>query len=335
MAKPLDGQVAIVAGATRGAGRGIARGLAEAGAFVYCTGRSVRGNPSAYKRPETVEETAEMIVAAGGSAVAERVDHTVEAEVEALLARVRKERGRLDVLANCVAGEDPLLRAWDPTWKTDFTNADVILRQTLVSHMITVKHAMALMMENRRGLILEVTDGDLPMSGGGIFGQLAKQTHKMLALLWAAEFYRHGVAVLAITPGFLRSEAMLEHFKVTEANWRDGAKEDQNFLESESPLFVGRAAAALAGDPKILERSGEMVSAWELGREFGLTDYDGRRPDWGALDIDYSMFDAKFLQEYADTFAIQARWLRKLSERIEERQAAFLKVPFVRERVVK
>jgi NAD(P)-dependent dehydrogenase (short-subunit alcohol dehydrogenase family) len=333
MAKPLEGQVAIVAGATRGAGRGIARGLAEAGAFVYCTGRSMRGNPSPYKRPEALEETAEMIVAAGGSAQAERIDHTVEAEIEALHARVRENHGRLDVLVNCVAGEDPLLGGWDPIWKTDFTKADLILRQILVSHLMTVKHAMRLMIERKRGLVLEVTDGDLLMSGGGTFATLAKQTHKMLAQTWAPEFYRHGVAVLAITPGFLRSEKMLEHFGVTETNWQDAGKKDKNFLESESPLFVGRAVAALAADPKILERTGEMVSAWELGREYGLTDYDGRRPDWGSLDIDYSMFDNNFLQSYADTFAIQARWLKKLSARIEERQAAFLKNDFVRERV--
>jgi NAD(P)-dependent dehydrogenase (short-subunit alcohol dehydrogenase family) len=333
MAKPLESQVAIVAGATRGAGRGIARGLGEAGAFVYCTGRSMRGNPSPYKRPETLEETAEMIVAAGGTAVAERVDHTVEAEIEALLARVREKQGRLDILVNCVAGEDPLLGSWDPIWKTDFTNVDRVLRQVLTSHLMTVKHAMQLMMERKRGLIFEVTDGDLLMSGGGTFGALAKQTHKMLAQAWAAEFHQHGVAVLSITPGFLRSEKMLENFKVTETNWRDAGKEDKNFLESESPLFVGRAVAALAADPNILDRTGEMVSSWEIGREFGLTDYDGRRPDWGKLDIDYSMFDNKFLQEYADTFAIQARWLRKLSARIEERQATFLKNEFVRARV--
>ena len=160
--KSLAGAVAVVAGATRGAGRGIARALGEAGATVYCTGRSVRANRSPYNRPETVEETAEMISAAGGSAVALRVDHSVEEEVEALFQRVERERGRLDVLVNSIAGEDPLMAQWCSFWKTDLKNAEAALRQSLLSHIITAKHAAPYMIRNRRGLIVPIWEGQNP-----------------------------------------------------------------------------------------------------------------------------------------------------------------------------
>src|SRR5215831_15916692 len=158
--RSLTGQVALVAGATRGAGRGIARALGEAGAFVYCTGRSVRGNPSPYRRPETIDETAGMIADAGGASVALRVDHTVEAEVEALFARVDHEHGRLDVLVNCIAGEEPMMAQWNSFWKTNLAHGEAVFRQALLSHIITAKHAALLMMRSRRGLIVEVTEGD-------------------------------------------------------------------------------------------------------------------------------------------------------------------------------
>jgi len=281
--RPLDGQVAIVAGATRGAGRGIARGLAEAGATVYCTGRSVRGQPSPYNRPETIDETAELIAAAGGRAIAVRVDHAVEAEVDALVARVAREHGRLDVLVNSIAGEDPMFGPWASFWKTDLQPAPDALRQALISHLITAKHAAPLMIKRRRGLIVEVTEGDTVFGGGGnAIADVVKSALKGFAARMAGELRTHRVAAVSITPGFLRSEAMLQHFGVTEANWRDAGKKDPNFLQSESPLFVGRAVAALAADPRVLDRSGDVLSSWELGREYGFTDADGRRPDWGA-----------------------------------------------------
>jgi NAD(P)-dependent dehydrogenase (short-subunit alcohol dehydrogenase family) len=278
--KSLAGAVAVVAGATRGAGRGIARALGEAGATVYCTGRSVRGNRSSYHRPETIEETAEMIIAAGGSAVALRVDHTVEAEVEALFQRVERERGRLDVLVNSIAGEDPLMAQWCSFWKTDLKNAEAALRQSLLSHIITAKHAAPYMIRNRRGLIVEVTENDVLSAGGNPVTQTVKLALKGLAFNMAAELQPLGVAAVSITPGFLRSETMLERFGLTEENWRDGGTKDKNFLESESLLFVGRAVVALAGDSLILERSGQLFSSWELGRKYRFTDVDGRRPDW-------------------------------------------------------
>jgi NAD(P)-dependent dehydrogenase (short-subunit alcohol dehydrogenase family) len=278
----LSGRVAVVAGATRGAGRGIARALGEAGAIVYCTGRSVSGNPSPYARPETIEETAAMVTAAGGTGVALRVDHTVEAEVEALFARVDADHGRLDVLVNSIAGEDRILGGWGTFWKTDFTRGTDALRQTLLSHLITAKHAAPSMIKRRRGLIVEVTEGDTVFGGGGnALSDLVKCSLKGFAARMAGELRSHRVAAVSITPGYLRSESMLERFGVTEANWQDGGKRDRNFLESESPLFVGRAIAALAADPKILERSGDVLSSWELSRDYAFTDYDGRRPDWG------------------------------------------------------
>jgi NAD(P)-dependent dehydrogenase (short-subunit alcohol dehydrogenase family) len=268
-----------VAGATRGGGRGIARALGEAGATVYCTGRSVRGNPSPYGRPETIEETAELVTAAGGAGIAARVDHTLEAEVRALFERIDREHGRLDVLVNTVAGEDTLLGGWASFWETDLANADAALRQALLSHLVTAKFAAPLMIRKRRGLIVEVTEWDLLFSSGNVLAQLVKFSLKGLAVMMAEELRPHRVAALAITPGYLRSESMLEHFGVTEENWRAGGKKDPNFLESESLLFLGRAVAALAQDRNVLARSGDLTSSWELAREYGFTDADGRRPD--------------------------------------------------------
>jgi len=322
---PLAGHVAVVGGGPRGAGRGIARALGEAGATVYCTGRSVRGHPSPYKRPETIEETAEMITAAGGVAVAVRVDHTVEAEVQALFERVDREHGRLDVLVNSVAGEDPMMAQWASFWQTNLTNGEAILRQALLSHIITAKYAAPLMIKKHRGLIVEVTENDILMAGGNILTQIVKFSQKALAAIWAADLRKHGVAAVAITPGFLRSERMLEGFGVTEATWRDGGKKDKNFLESESPLFVGRAVVALAQDPKLLRRSGQLFSSWELGRQHRFTDVDGRRPDWGVLNVDYSRLPASLMEAIADHADVQGEWLKVLSRRTEKFRASFSK----------
>ena len=281
--KPLAGRVAVVAGATRGAGRGIARALADAGAVVYCTGRSVRGDPSPYARPETIDETAEMITAGGGTAIAVRVDHTDEPQVEALFARVQREQKRLDILVNSVAGEDPRMGGWDSFWKSDLSYLVEGLRQAVVSHLITAKHAAPLMIKKRRGLIVEVTEGDFLISGSGnVMRDLAKSGHKSLAISFAEALRSHGIALVAVTPGFLRSEMMLQHFGVTEGTWRDAGKKDPHFLHSESPLFVGRAVVALAQDPDVMARTGDVYSSWELAHDYGFTDADGSRPDWGA-----------------------------------------------------
>ena len=315
--KPLDGQVALVAGATRGAGRGIARALGEAGALVYCTGRSTRGNPSPYARPETIEETAEMIEREGGRAVAVRVDHTDESAVQALVERIDREHRRLDLLVNCVAGEDPMMRQWGSFWTTDLANGEAVFRQAILSHIITAKHVAPLMIRARRGLIVEVTEGDTLSAGANPLTQTVKLALKGQALHMAAELHQHGVAAIAIVPGFLRSESMLEHFGVTEATWQDGGKKDSNFLVSESPLYVGRAVAALAADPNVLARNGQLCSSWELAHAYGFTDADGTHPDWGAHVIDWSAFPAAFIQMFRDGSAQQVAWLNAVSARTE------------------
>lgn len=316
--RPLEGHVAVVAGATRGAGRGIARALGEAGATVYCTGRSVRGKLSPYGRPETIDETADMINAAGGTAIPVRVDHTVESEVETLLRRVDGEHGRLDVLVSSIAGEEPMMGQWESFWKTDLRNADAIFRQSLVSHIITAKYAAPIMIRERRGLIVEVTENDILSAGGNPMSQAVKLALKGLALNMATELKPHGVSAIAITPGFLRSESMLDRMGVTEANWRDGGKQDRNFLESESPLFVGRAVAALAQDPKVLDRSGQLLSSWQLSREYKFTDYDGRRPDWGRLAIDFSVLPPPLVDMFRTGTRIQLEWLDIITEHTRE-----------------
>ena len=278
--KPLEGKVAVVAGATRGAGRGIARALGEAGAIVYCTGRSVRGRPASGSRPETIEETAELVSSLGGLGIAVQVDHTVEEQVSALCARVRAEQGRLDVLVNDVWGGDELTEFGTPFWELSLDKGRRMLEQAVVSHVVTSRHAAPLMIERRQGLIVEITDGDSYGYRGNLFYDLVKSSVIRLAMAMAWELRRRNVTALALTPGFLRSEAMLERFGVTEETWREGVREDPNFIASETPLFVGRAVAALAADPEVGKRSGGVFSSWGLAREYGFTDADGSRPDW-------------------------------------------------------
>jgi NAD(P)-dependent dehydrogenase (short-subunit alcohol dehydrogenase family) len=315
--RPLAGQVAVVAGATRGAGRGVARALGEAGAIVYCTGRSVAGHPSPYGRPETIDETAALIAAAGGTAVAVRVDHTVEAEVEALFARVDREHGRVDLLVDSVAGEDPLMDGWTPFWENNVSRGDALIRQALLSRLITAKHAARLMVRQRRGLIVELTENDLLGASGDVLTQLVRMAHKLLVTIFATELRPHGVAAVALTPGFMRSESVLSYFGVTEDTWRDAGAKDSNFLESESPRFVGRAVAALLQAPDLLARSGHLFSTWALAREFGFTDVDGRRPDWGAVVPDLSMVPAPICEQMLGGYELQRDWLKVLSGRTD------------------
>ena len=278
--QPLRDQVAVVAGATRGAGRGIARMLGAAGATVYCTGRSVRGRPATAGRPETIEETADMVTAEGGRGIAVRTDHTVESEVERLFARVRTEQGRLDVLVNDVWGGDALTEWGSPFWTLSISQGQELLERAVHSHVITSRHGAPLMVERNAGLIVEVTDGDTFGYRGNLFYDLAKNAVVRLAYAMAADLHAHRVTALAITPGFLRSEAVLDSFGVTEANWRDAIEKDPYFAESETPCFVGRAIAALAADPDVAKKSGGLFSSWGLAKEYGFTDLDGRRPDW-------------------------------------------------------
>ena len=281
--RPLKDRVAVVAGATRGAGRGIARMLGEAGTTVYCTGRSVRGHPATPGRPETLEETAEMVSAEGGRGIAVRADHTVESEVEQLFARVRAEAGRLDILVNDIWGGDALTEWGKPFWELSIAQGEQMLERAVHTHIITSRHGAPLMVERNAGLIVEVTDGDTFGYRGNLFYDLAKNAVVRLAYAMAADLHAHGVTALAITPGFLRSEAVLDHFGVTEADWRDAIEKDEYFAGSETPCYVGRAIAALAADPNVAAKSGGLFSSWGLAKEYGFTDVDGRRPDWGTF----------------------------------------------------
>src|SRR5437868_322758 len=235
MGTTLSGKVALVAGGTRGAGRGIAVELGAAGATVYVTGRSTRKGRSPMDRGETIEETAEIIAGHGGTAVAVPVDHAVPEQVAALVDRIRTDHGRLDILVNDIWGGDPLTQ-WDvPFWEHDLGNGLALLHQAVDTHLVTSWHAAPLLIERAGGLVVEVTDGISPRDRGTLFYDLAKSTVIRLALAQAEELRPHGVAAIVLTPGFLRSEAVLDHFGVTEANWRDAIATDEHFAASETP----------------------------------------------------------------------------------------------------
>lgn len=281
--QPLAGKVALVAGGTRGGGRGIAVELGSAGATVYVTGRSSRAGRSDLERPETIEETAEQVTAAGGTGIAVRTDHSRPEDVRALVDRIAAEQhGRLDILVNSVWGGDPLTDWEHPLWEQDLDTGLRLLRQAVETHVITSRFALPLMVARRSGLVVEVTDGNTARYRGSFFYDLAKSAAIRLAVAQAAELEQHGVAAVAVTPGFLRSEAMLEGFGVTEANWRDGAAKDPNFAHSETPAYLGRAVAALAADPGIMAKTGRALATWGLYKEYGFTDADGSQPDWPA-----------------------------------------------------
>ncbi|MGW2276084.1 SDR family oxidoreductase [Streptomyces yangpuensis] len=281
--RPLSGKVALVAGGTRGGGRGIAVELGSAGATVYVTGRSSGAGRSDLDRPETIEDTAARITAAGGLGIAVRTDHSRPEEVRALVERIAAEQdGRLDVLVNSVWGGDPLTDWERPLWEQDLETGLRLLRQAVETHVITSRYALPLMVARGSGLVVEVTDGNTARYRGTFFYDLAKSAVIRLAFAQSAELKPHGVAAVAITPGFLRSEAMLDHFGVTEADWRDGVAQDPNFAHSESPAYLGRAVAALAADPQVMSKTGRALATWGLYEEYGFTDADGTRPDFAA-----------------------------------------------------
>ena len=217
----------------------------------------------------------------GGKGIAVQVDHTVEAQVVKLFARVSRDHGRLDVLVNDVWGGDDLTQWGTPFWQLDMRKGKTMLRRAIWAHALTSRHGVPLMVEQKRGLVVEITDGDKPGWRGNLFYDLAKTGAIRLAYGMAADLRDHGVTALAVTPGYLRSEAMLARFGVSEDNWRDYVKTDRHFAESETPWFVGRAVAALAADPKVASKSGKVYGSWTLAREYLFSDQDGTRPDWG------------------------------------------------------
>ena len=284
MPGPLTGKVALVAGATRGAGRGTAVALGEAGATVYCTGRTTRERRSEYDRPETIEETAELVDAAGGEGIAVEVDHLEPAQVEALVQRIDAERAGLDVLVNDIWGGEKLAQWNKPLWEQDLDQGLHMLRLAIDTHLITSHFALALLTRRPGGLVVEMTDGTLEYNAEhyrlSAFYDLAKVSVIRLAFAQSEELAPHGCTAVALTPGWMRSEMMLEAYGVTEANWQDAVSGNPHFSAiSESPRFVGRAVAALAADPQVHGRNGGTFSSGGLAREYGFTDVDGSQPD--------------------------------------------------------
>jgi NAD(P)-dependent dehydrogenase (short-subunit alcohol dehydrogenase family) len=281
----LKGKVAVVAGATRGAGRGIACMLGEAGATVYCTGRSVKGKASSINRPETIDETAEMVSSRGGTGIWAQVDHTEPDQVQSLFGRVRREQGRLNILVNNMSGDQYLtvgmLSGKEPVsfWNYPVEKGLATQRNGVHTHLITSYYAASLMVECGQGLIVEVTDGNhLAYNDVGVYYSLSKASLVLLAYLMAEELKAYDVAVVSLTPGWLRSEAMLDGYGVTEENWQDVVEKNPGFAKSETPYYIGRAVVALATDRNVMEKTGHALSAGYLAREYGFTDVDGRQP---------------------------------------------------------
>ena len=311
----LRGRVAVVAGATRGAGRGIAAALGEAGATVLCTGRSSRrgGLRSDYDRPETIEETAELVTDLGGRGIAVAVDHLDAAQVKDLARRIRTDHGHLDVLVNDIWGGEVLKGGpadWNtPLWQHGLETGLRILRLAIDTHLITSHHLLPLLIERPGGLVVEVTDGTTEYNASryriSVYYDLAKVAVNRLAFSQGHELAAPGATAVAITPGWLRSEMMLEAFGVGEENWRDSIDPPgvgqqptapADFALSESPRYVGRAVVAMASDPDRSRWNQKSVHSGQLAAEYGFTDLDGSQPDvWRfieeirepGLDADY------------------------------------------------
>ncbi|WP_061300110.1 SDR family oxidoreductase [Herbidospora cretacea] len=275
--------IALVAGATRGAGRGIAAGLGAIGATVYVTGRTTRSEQSEYRRPETIEETADLVTRAGGLGIPVQVDHLERDQVSELVARIDREQGRLDVLVNNIWGGENLF-SWDkPLWEHDLDDGMRMLRLAIDTHIITSHFALPLLLRNEGGLVVEMTDGTADYNAVNyrvsFFYDLVKSSVLRMAFAQSKELGPRGATAVALTPGWLRSELMLEHYGVTEETWREAITSEPHFAISESPAYVGRAVAALVQDPSRARWNGQSLSSGGLAQVYGFTDVDGSRPD--------------------------------------------------------
>ncbi|ONI67949.1 short-chain dehydrogenase [Kribbella sp. ALI-6-A] len=282
MSKPLEGKVALVAGGTRAAGRGTAIALGEAGATVYVTGRTTRTQQSEMQRPETIEQTAELVDQAGGHGIAVQVDHLEQDQVRDLVARIEREQGALHLLVNDIFGLTTM--EWDKTvWESSLDIGLRTFRLAVETHAITSHFALPLLIKQPGGLVIEMTDGTDEYNATNyrvsFFYDLAKAAVNRMGFSLAHELAPHGATALSLTPGWLRSEAMLDEFGVTEQNWRDATERIPHFAISESPLYVGRAVAALAADPDVARWNGQSLSSGQLAQVYGFTDVDGSQPD--------------------------------------------------------
>ena len=282
--KTLSERIAIVTGASRGGGRGIAVELGAAGATVYVTGRSTNAQRSEMGRPETIEETAALVDEAGGRGIPVRVDHLVPSEVEALVRRIDDEQGALHILVNDVFGTDGPNMQWEKTvWEADLDAGLHTLHLGVETHAITSHFALPLLLRTPGGLVVEVNDGTDEYNAGNyrvsFFYDLVKAAVGRMAFALAHELQGTGATALSLTPGWLRSEAMLDAYGVTEASWLDGTKVEPHFAISETPRYVGRAVVALASDPDVARWHGASLSSGQLAREYGFTDLDGSQPD--------------------------------------------------------
>jgi NAD(P)-dependent dehydrogenase (short-subunit alcohol dehydrogenase family) len=278
----LKNKIALVVGATRGAGRGIAVELGAAGATVYVTGRTTPTVRSEYNRPETIQETAELINQAGGKGIAVLVDHLDPKQVQALVARVEQEQGRLDVLVNDI-GAEYLAEFNKPVWELSLERGLRMLRLAIDTHLIASHFALPLLIQKPGGLVVEITDGTAEYNDKNyrlsMFYDLAKTSVIRMAWGLAQELKPHQCTAVALTPGWLRSELMLDHFGVSEANWQDATAKEPHFIISETPHYVGRAVAYLAGDPQVVRWNGQSLSSGQLAQVYGFTDLDGSQPD--------------------------------------------------------
>lgn len=281
-ADDLEGRIALVAGATRAAGRGIAVQLGAAGATVYVTGRTSSTQRSEMNRAETIEETAELVDAAGGRGIPVRVDHLDHDAVRTLVDRIEKEQGALHILVNNIWGATTI--EWDKTvWESSLEYGLHMWRLAVDTHAITSHFALPLLIRQPGGLVIEVTDGTAEYNATNyrvsFFYDLVKAANLRMAFALAHELKPHGATAVALTPGWLRSEAMLEAFGVTEQNWHDATERIPHFAISESPAFIGRAVSTLARDPDVSRWNGQSLSSGQLAKVYGFTDIDGSRPD--------------------------------------------------------